>query len=116
MDSMIGLLFLLLPVLFGLIGKKLDKAGVEGEDAPVEPSMPEVFPTIRKFMAEEYAEDDAEEDISPAEEEAVSSLASKKTERVIVSSKAVEEEEPRKKEPIDPKKLVIYSEIMKPKF
>ena len=26
------------------------------------------------------------------------------------------EEEPKKKEKIDPKKLVIYSEIMKPKF
>ena len=113
---MIGLLFLLLPVFFGLISKKLEKAGDdEGSDEQEIPSMPEVFPTIRKYMVEEEAEENEEEETFPAEE-AVSSFVPKQHERVIVPSKTIEEEQPRKKDPIDPKKLVIYSEIMKPKF
>ena len=40
------------------------------------------------------------------------SVKTKKTE----ASPVLEEEQPVKKEKIDPKKLIVYSEIMKPKY
>ena len=36
--------------------------------------------------------------------------------KVKVQTPILEEEQPKKKEKIDPKKLVVYSEIMKPKY
>ena len=84
-DSLIGLLFVLLPAILGLVGKKLDKAGnVRKKRKPMPVSEPsEQQPAAKKKAQTTYG---------------------------------VQEEEPRKKDKMDPKKLVIYSEIMKPKF
>lgn len=96
MDSIIGLLCILLPVVFSLIGKKLENAGKGTDVVTPEPQMPQEDP----------------------EAEAQSLLAKSRQRRggTSVNSVPYEEEKPRKKDPIDPKKLVIYSEIMKPKF
>ena len=97
MDSIIGLLCVLLPVVFSLIGKKLENAGKGGEAVPpVPPQIPQGEPE--------------------AESQPLLTKARQRRGRPSVDPVSSEEEKPRKKDPIDPKKLVIYSEIMKPKF
>jgi hypothetical protein len=123
METIIGLLFILLPVIFNLIGKKLEKSGkaagasrmrdiakalgsdeddnpdpaeVQAETVAVQPAPVEVQP--RTFMVEAQP--------------AVSRIAPKK----VKPAAAVKNVSDKRKEKIDPKKLVVYSEIMKPKF
>ena len=129
METIIGLLFILLPVIFNLIGKKLEKSGKtagagkmrdiakalgadeddtiakwleskddESEPAPVEVRSVPVEVKPRTFMNEAQP--------------AVSRIAQKKVKPAV----AVKNVPDKRKEKIDPKKLVVYSEIMKPKF
>ena len=128
METIIGLLFILLPVIMKLIGKKLERAGKvdqagnvrelakafgsdddeepeveyddDGQITFVEPVAPQPAPT--PVMAEPFVP-------APAEEEVKRTVAPRK-------AMLIEEEVSKKGEKIDPKKLVIYSEIMKPKY
>ena len=133
METIIALLFVLLPIIFKLIGKKFEQAG-----------QPQRAEQMREF-AELFGSDDHEEEVrhdddgqvidvppvivTPVQtyvapvvppapvmtENVVRQTAAKKP---VVRKKPILEEEvqERKGEKIDPKKLVIYSEIMKPKF
>ena len=107
MDEIIGLLFLVVPVIFSLIGQKLEKAGKGSAAEPPKPQM--------ENLEQEEAPRTVDSTIQPAR-----SNIQARTEQVRVSrtsiSPVVEVEKHRKHDPIDPKKLVIYSEIMKPKF
>ena len=122
METIIGLLFILLPVILKLIGKKLEQSGkieasekmreiVEamGEDndeSPIvewlkeEPVVPKA-PVVQQASRTEVK---PKENVKPA-------VKKPKAKKPILV-----EEEKKKAEKIDPKKLVIYSEIMKPKF
>ncbi len=98
METIIGLLVVLLPVIFKLIGNRLEKSEL----------LTEILPPVEETPLVQ------EEPIIPRQsepapiEEAVQAVGRKPI---------LQEEEPQKKgEKIDPKKLVIYSEIMKPKF
>ncbi len=99
----------LLPVIFKLIGKRLERASegtpevVNDDDAPIE--------------------DWAETYVLPVPEEAPASVQKpvqetvKVRERKPVESKPILQEEVKKKrEKIDTKKMIVYSEIMKPKY
>ena len=109
MDSMIGLLFVLIPLIFTLIGKKLEKAGKESADEVGEaPSMPEAFPSLEKFAPEREAERALKPEAEPEP------MPKQKPSHTQSASQSPKQKE--KSEKIDPKKLVIYSEIMKPKF
>lgn len=98
MDSIIGLLVVLIPVVFTLVGKKLEKAGKEAGNTVDVPPIPE--PVDKQNVVEE----------------AVRVLPPKLPKQKAKPYGVKEEDKHVKKEPIDPKKLVIYSEIMKPKF
>ena len=104
MDEIIGLLFLVVPVLFSLIGKKLEKAG-GGKGAEASQAVPPAC------EAEEAPR-------SVMESQPLKSRLHAKVSAVgsVQAADVHEEEKTRGKDPIDPKKLVIYSEIMKPKF
>ena len=129
METIIGLLFILLPVIFKLIGKKLETAG--HQDAAGK---------LRKLAETLGNEDDSHQDDDPDDEMddkvfiprtapapivtaqpevkpvAKPSVAAAKP-SVTVRKQVILNEEPKKrKEKIDPRKLVIYSEIMKPKY
>ena len=133
METIIALLFVLLPIIFKLIGKKFEQAG-----------QPQRAEQMREF-AELFGSDDDETevihdddgqvvDVPPVTVTPVQTYvrpvvppASVVTENVVrqtaskkkpVTKKPILEEEvqTRKGEKIDPKKLVIYSEIMKPKY
>ena len=109
METILGLLLILLPVIFKFIGKKFEQSG-----------NPEAAEKIRKVL-ETMGEDDESPIHVPTyippvvEENVVRQTAAPK--QATAKKPILVEDEPKKKgEKIDPKKLVIYSEIMKPKF
>ena len=142
METIIGLLFILLPVILKLVGKRLEQSGQpekakklqdlldtvydgkdddklkdeqddgleveyddDGQIVSVQPKMarkPEPLP----FVQEKHVPDpqihlwDVKEGVAAVKKKPI----------------LVEEAPKKKREKIDPKKLVVYSEIMKPKF
>lgn len=144
METIIGLLFILLPVIFKLIGKRLeqsgqsDKAGKFKKIAEKLNGDEDVETPVFNWLSEEPDEDPEmpfEEPVKPApvvipvpaepqihlweaEAQPVSQKKVKPAQKSVKARKPMlEEEVPQKKrEKIDPKKLVIYSEIMKPKY
>lgn len=144
METIIGLLFILLPVIFKFIGKRLeqsgqsDKAGKFKKIAEKLNGDEEVETPVFDWLSEEPDEGPEmpfEEPVKPAPvvipvpaepqihlwEAEAQPVSKKKIRHAQKSVKArkpmLEEEVPQKKrEKIDPKKLVIYSEIMKPKY
>ena len=121
METILGLLLILLPAIFKLVEKKL-KASGKTEAADQVHEWSEIFGENK----EEWKDD---EDESPSVPEArqpvfadpvmpkpVVPKPSHMKARKSSSKPMLVEEEPKKKEKIDPKKLVIYSEIMKPKL
>ena len=140
METIIGLLFILLPLIFKLIGKKFEQAG-QSERAE---KMREIAQTLRGGDDDdegdpwELDDDGQVTEVRPAAPAPVAptpvvvrpvqSVQQTVTENVtrqttsrpkptVKAKRPILEEETKKKgEKIDPKKLVIYSEIMKPKF
>ena len=141
METIIGLLFILLPLIFKLIGKKFEQAG-QSERAE---RMREIAQTLGG------GDDDDDDDpweldddgqvievrpvvpaapVPPAPvvvrpvqpmqqvvtENVTRQTASRPKPTVKAKRPILEEEVKKKGEKIDPKKLVIYSEIMKPKY
>lgn len=129
METIITLLFILLPVIFKVIEKRLKDSGRLEQAGKVH--------ELSELLNEDFQSDD---DPEPAgEPETVSGPVAvlpqpvrvpqvevKRPESVYsegrkaLRRKASVAEQPRpdtkRKESIDPKKLVIYSELMKPKF
>ena len=134
METIIALLFVLLPIIFKLIGKKFEQAG-----------QPQRAEQMREF-AELFGSDDGEDEVEvrhdddgqvvdvppvavapvrtyarpvvPSSPAVTENVVRQTAQKKPVKKKPILEEEvqTRKGEKIDPKKLVIYSEIMKPKF
>ena len=137
METVILLLFALLPVIFKLIGKKFEQAG--------NPEVAERMRKIAQALGEtdenkkepevEYDEEghitEIVEPVVPVQTPFVMPIPVVKPEPVVTEN-VVRQTAPKKKpvripileeavperkgEKIDPKKLVIYSEIMKPKY
>ena len=121
METIVGLLFILLPVIFKLIGKKLEQSGKTGpiaevlsetfDDSSDEPAPEPAAKPVPKPVEKPVAE------FKPAPMPVYKPM--KVEEDVIRQTETLIQVEPEKKpaaEKIDPKKLVIYSELMKPKF
>ena len=133
METIIGLLFILLPVIFKLISRKLEKAGqaekagrlkelaemIGGED---ETPATQTWHTDPVFEMEPDPEPQSEPEqvapvvvMEPVKHVPVKQAAVKPSVKVKPKKVALEEKK-EKKEKIDPKKLIVYSEIMKPKY
>ena len=144
MEEIIGLLVIVAISIFKGVSKKLEQSGKQTVGkAPVQPVIPtpskdtlESPFDVKKWIAEAMqeaeavagTESDPETDLSAAVEEAVVSVidvvpAAEPVMPVVrvheavkpVVKPAVSEEMKTDKEKIDPKKLIIYSEIMTPK-
>ena len=126
METIIGILFILLPVILKIIGKKFEQSGATDKARKIR----EIAQTFAEESPEIYED---EQDDKPAfiimEEKPVQQPApapeasfyseGKSGVRKPIKKPVKTAEEPqqeKKKEKIDPKKLVLYSEIMKPKF
>lgn len=136
METIIGLLFILLPVIFKFIGKRLEQSGQAEKADKLRKAADKMLgndeETVEEspfldWLQEESADEGGRsvtEPVKPAPIvipvpvepqihlwEAGARPVSKKKKPIL------EEDVPQKeREKIDPKKLVIYSEIMKPKF
>ena len=114
-----------------VVGNRLEKSGKKAAPEAVPQEEPEVDfdfkGWVREALYDAEAEAKAEEPLDQApvvmkpEAEAVrvqpKPVKPKPVKKPVVKKPILEEEESRKKgEKIDPKKLVIYSEIMKPKY
>ena len=141
METIIGLLFIILPVIFKIIEKKLNDAGtppktrpsvdlsdlLDEEDASVqdEPVLLEDYDDIVFAGREPDESKPTVIEIPEVPKQAPTEyvlkpldLEGKRSVNVTRKSSPIlqEERNEKKKEKIDPKKLVIYSEIMKPKY
>lgn len=131
METLIGLLIILLPVIFKAIGKRLEEAGKEGPAAKMrelseilevddDSPMDDAPAPARKPMAKPSTVTSPAPVPTAAQPESAtfkwSPSRSPQPVTVIKEEPILVEEEKKKGEKIDPKKLVIYSEIMKTKF
>jgi hypothetical protein len=157
METIIALLFVLLPIIFKLIGKKLEKSGQLDRAArmrkvaeelgmdPDEGDFAKWFDEAEAEVAREAALEAMREDedrmpqlvvnpevkkvekfvpkgavpASQKRRQQAQQQAMKEGEsqlRPKAKKPILQEEEKKPKEKIDPKKLVVYSEIMKPKY
>ena len=131
METIIGLLFVLLPVIFKLIGKKLEQAGqyekagkvreiVQEYLEPESDSDDQVLEDISSWFNTEPETKTEVPAVEPVKEIAFEDAAYVQKRRKQAEKKPApvffEEKPQKKKEKIDPKKMVIYSEIMKPKY
>ena len=121
METIIGLLVVLLPVIFKLIGKRLEQAGEQ------QTVLTDIFPEIQQEEKEEKVLPAMPEVMSYDSVENPAPVVRKKTPKVqptkvakpvkpvtkVMMEEAAAE---KKKEKIDVKKLIVYSEIMKPKY
>ncbi len=127
METIFTLLLIVLPLAFKLIGKKLESAGqqpgkpVAGSSEPVE-DWAEVLRRHLESQQQAQGQVKQPEDVQKTPEmkipEKKSSAHVKKpvTQVAKVTKPILKESKERKKEKIDAKKLIIYSEIMKPKY
>lgn len=130
METIVGLLFILLPVIFKLIEKKLQQSGTAAQQETVR-QIKDLFEMEENDLTDEI-EDDVEPEIGdyvePEPKFEVNPVIEfmERVEPQVVKPAApaqkkrtapilMEEKDNKKKEKIDPKKLVLYSEIMKPK-
>ena len=128
METIIGLLVVLLPVIFKLIGKKLEAAAQEQQNQTQSPDeWAEVLRRHMEMSQDAELEQLLKEPTPPAEvvqaqqarkpaQAHAGKKAEKKQERVKASAPILQEGEKKPKEKIDPKKLIVYSEIMRPKY
>ena len=106
METIIGLLIVLVPVIFKFIGKKLEQAA-QSTSSQAEP-IEDWAETLRRHLETQQ---------SPAPAPVKKTVARKNEPRKVQKSSPILQEEVKKKrEKIDPKKLIVYSEIMKPKY
>ena len=134
METIIGLLFILLPVIFKLISRKLEKAGqaekagrlkelaemIGGEDETPATHTDPVFELEPELEPEPEPQPEPEQVapvvvMEPVKHVPVKQAAVKPSVKVKPKKVALEEKK-EKKEKIDPKKLIVYSEIMTPKY
>ena len=135
METIIGLLFVLLPLIFKLIEKKLKESG-KIQQAESLHEITDLFTEEGQEEQDVYKEpvlmDKHEEVVIPVkipESKPVAVEGQRSLHKSAVPARSSakktvakrppilqEEVKTKKKEKIDPKKLVIYSEIMKPKY
>lgn len=124
MDTIITIVVIAAAIIFKVVGKKLSTAA--GDEVfptiPMEPDMMnDLEPLEENYHAEEPVHKPEPVVVTPVFEEAQSVLplkneVKKTSSKKKCSASILNEDAPKKKEKIDPKKLIVYSEIMKPKY
>lgn len=103
MEEIIGLLVVLAIGIFKAVNKKFENAGKEKEVSMPEPVVIRQEPVVPKKRP-------------MAAKQKPSAIEVVERQTKVRKPILIEEEEKGPKEEIDPKKLVLYSEIMTPKF
>jgi transcriptional regulator with XRE-family HTH domain len=129
METIIALLFVLLPIIFRLIGKKLEKSGETSQAEKLRKIAEALGADEDESPFAEWLKEHEREETSVEEPVKVPKLVKPEVKPVekFVPRNAVpaaqrkkmpilKEEKPKNREKIDPKKLIVYFEIMKPKY
>lgn len=120
METIFTILVIILPIVFKLIGKKLEQAGKQ--KAPQSTDNPEQIEDWAEVLRRHIeAQQMPQEPELPVQEERiipdVRPVAPKDKPSVVQPKPVIlAEPEEEEKEKIDKKKLILYSEIMKPKY
>ena len=120
METIFTILVIILPIVFKLIGKKLDQAGKQ--KAPQSTDNQEQIEDWAEVLRRHIeAQQMPQEPELPVQEERiipdVRPVAPKDKPSVVQPKPVIlAEPEEEEKEKIDKKKLILYSEIMKPKY
>jgi hypothetical protein len=134
MDELITVVIIVAAIVFKVVGKKLGSSG--GDEVfptiPVDPDMKKYLdddddivnaeeefhdPYFRQMpVIDEEVIEEAERALPVQPVQFVQPVAPAKPVEMKVQTPILEEEQPKEKEKIDKKKLIIYSEIMKPKY
>ena len=119
METIIGLLIVVLPLVFKLIGKRLEQAAqVQGpqddEKGPVE----DWAETVRRYVEQQQAQYNMTAHVEPMDEPVKVKLVEEapRVTKPVKKKPILLEESKKAKEKIDVKKMIVYSEIMKPKY
>ena len=116
METIFTLIIVLLPIIFKLIGKKLEQSGAQPQHSEQQEQIEDWAEVLRRHIEAQQVE---VETVKPVQEPLVQKPQPQQTRKPkpVKSAKPIlQEEEPKKKEKIDTKKLIMYSEIMKPKY
>ena len=120
METIFTLILVLLPIIFKLIGKRLENAGTQpqatDEQQPIE-DWAEVLRRHIEAQQQEEAVPVTPVQEPPVQEKAMPAIKVQPRRPLHKPAKPIlQEEDNKKKEKIDTKKLIVYSEIMKPKY
>ena len=118
METIIGLLIVIVPIVFKLIGRKLEHAS-QGTSPKAEP-IEDWAETLRRHLEAQQSQG---QKVGALPEETSAPVPVKKTvdqkkapKKAQKPSPILQEEPKKKREKIDLKKMIVYSEIMKPKY
>ena len=109
MEEIIGLLVLLAAAVFKAVNKKLEQSGEQA--LPGKPVRPEPLRETGREWKQEQTPAPAPTPVPVPKQQPAVARNQTQARKFPVQTEAPE----RKKEKIDPKKLIIYSEIMSPK-
>lgn len=109
MEEIIGLLVLLAAAVFKAVNKKLEKSGEQA--LPGKPVRPEPLRETEREWKQEQTPAPAPTPVPVPKQQPAVARSQTQARKFPVQTETPE----RKKEKIDPKKLIIYSEIMSPK-
>lgn len=110
METIIGLLVILLPVIFKSIEKKLEKAGNYEQAKKIQDLARQMSLEEESPVSEPVLKPEPVMPVMPVMDKPKVQKPSKKKDQPMVEKDTV------KKEKIDARKMVVYSEIMKRKF
>ena len=120
METIFTLILVLLPVIFKLIGKRLENAGTQPQAIDEQQPIEDWAEVLRRHIEAQQHEEAVP--VAPVQEQPVAekvmpvSKAQQRTPLYKPAKPILQEEDNKKKEKIDTKKLILYSEIMKPKY
>ena len=116
MQTIIGLLIIILPFIFKLIGRRLERAGQEAPSEPHAASEPiEDWAEVLRRHIE--AQQPVKRQVETPQQPVASKESPKRPKAPKRQMTPILKEEPvKKREKIDVKKMIVYSEIMKPKY
>ena len=117
METIIGLLIVLLPLVFKLIEKRLQNAAQNQQQEAGEAPVEDWVETVRKHIEQQQAQNFVYENVEVVEKNEVTQPVQEAPKAVVPKKKPILlEEEKKEKEKIDVKKMIVYSEIMSPKY
>ena len=126
METIFTLIIVLLPIIFKLIGKKLEQSGAQPQHSEQQEQIEDWAEVLRRHIEAQQPQEEArpaapvQQRPQPAQQRVAEEGVPQTRQQTRTAPKKakpiLQEEEQKTTEKIDKKKLILYSEIMKPKY